>query len=189
MWLRRVAAVALMSVGSVAWADSFDLNLSNKAAQFQYSVPSGVHVQGRSELYGSFFYNDVNTLLGSAGFRVLNSQNNGVSIGVGVEGVVATVKDNPAVRSNASALALAAQVRISPPGAGQLGLVGELHYAPSIITYGDATRYSQGIVRLEFELSPQTMAYIGYREINFGIRNQLDVTSDKGGHIGVKFNF
>jgi hypothetical protein len=188
MVLRRFVVLVLMSVGGAAFADSFDLNLSNTAAQFQYAVPSGVSVQGKAELYASFFYNNSNTLLGTAGFRVLNSQINGVSIGVGVEGLLATIKDNPDVRSNASAIALAGQVRFTPMGMEQLGLVGEVHYAPSIITYGDATRYSQVDARVEFALSPQTLVYAGYRQINFGIRNQPDATPDNGGHIGVKFS-
>jgi hypothetical protein len=189
MLLRRIVVFALMSVSSAVLADSFDLNLSNKVAQFQYAVPSGISVQGKSELYATFLYNDVSTLLGSAGFRVLNSQSNGISIGVGVEGVVATIKDNPAIRSNASAIALAGQVRISPPGSGQLALVGEVHYAPSIITYGDATRYSLVGARVEFEVSPQTLLYIGYRQITFGIKNQPDASPDNSGHLGVKFIF
>ena len=63
--LRRFIAVSLLSLSSVSFADNLDINLSNSAAQFKYSLPSGV--AGKSELFASVMYNDVNSVMGEAG--------------------------------------------------------------------------------------------------------------------------
>ncbi len=70
--LRRFVALSLLAISSVAFADTLDVNLSNTAAQFKYSKTSGI--AGKSDLFASFMYNDVNSVLGEAGLLVLNEE-------------------------------------------------------------------------------------------------------------------
>ncbi len=187
-----LAAFSVAAVSTAAMADALDINLSNNTAQFQFGTGSPTGTQGKTDLHAGVLYNNNNSLLVNAGILVVNRQDGapGLSIGAGVEALVATVKDNPPTRSNASAIALSLLVRYSPPNVSQLGFAGEFHYAPSIITYGDASRYSQAVARMEYEISPQTVIYVGYRKTTFGIKNGLrDDVIDNGAHVGIKLGF
>jgi hypothetical protein len=107
-----------------------------------------------------------------------------------MEAVAANLKDNPGITSNATALALDALVRFSPPGASHVGFAGELHYAPRILTFGDAERYTQAMVRAEYELAPSSVVYVGYRRTTFGIKNRVPADEvDSGLYLGFKIAF
>jgi hypothetical protein len=188
--MRYLAACFLLLSGS-AMADMLDVNLNNNTAQFQFSTANGVEAQGNADLHAGLLYNNRKSFLVNAGVMVQNSLEGapGISVGVGMEALAAVIKDNPPLKSNASALALDALVRYSPPSASQVGIAGEFHYAPNILTFGDAVRYSQGTVRLEYELAPQSMVYVGYRKITFGIKNAPAAVLDSGPQVGFRFAF
>ena len=69
------------------------------------------------------------------------------------------------------------------------GIIGEVHYAPSIISFADATRYMLAMARVAYEISPATEVYAGYRRISFGIKNGPNAVLDSGMHVGIKFAF
>jgi hypothetical protein len=191
MLMRYLVAFFMLTASAAVLADALDVNLNNNTAQFQYGTASGFAAQGKADLHAGILYNNVNSVLINAGIMVANNMEGvpGLSIGVGMEGLIATIKDNSQLKSNATALAVDGSVRYSPPGASQLGLVGELHYAPRILTFGDAIRYAQAAARVEFELSPQAMVYVGYRRVSFGIKNAPAAVLDNGGLVGFKFAF
>lgn len=191
MSLRHLLALLMLASSTAAWADSLNINLNNDTAQFQYSAATGLSGQGNANLHAGFLYNSASTVLVNAGLLVEGSQDGapGLSIGAGVEGLIAVIKDHAPIKSNATALALDGLVRFSPPGASQLGIVGEVNYAPRIITFGDADRYMMAGVRMEYALTPQTLVYVGFRRIAFGIKNGQDVTVDNGGNVGIKISF
>lgn len=188
--LRRFIAVSLLSISSVSFADNLEINLSNTAAQFKYSLPSGV--AGKSELFASVMYNDVNSVLGEAGLLVLNEEGSvpGLSLGIGAKALVGTVKNVTANRLNASGAALGLQLRFEVPSDRRFAFSGEYHYAPKIITFGDADHFAQAAVRAEFSVSALTQAYVGYRTTKFYSNNNLnDGILDDGAHIGVRLAF
>lgn len=189
--MRYLAGLAMLFTASSAMANMLDVNLNNNTAQFQFSTANGVQAQGNADLHAGVLYNNRNSVLVNAGVMVENTLEGspGVTIGVGMEALAATIKDNKPFRSNASAIALDALVRFSPDSAPQLGFSGGLHYAPNILTFGDAVRYSQGTVRIDYELAPQTMVYAGYRRITFGIKHQQAAVLDNGLHVGFKLAF
>lgn len=185
----RYLAACLLLVSAAATANMLDVNLNNNTAQFQFSTATGVEAQGNADLHAGLLYNNRHSLLVNGGVMQRNALDGGVSIGVGMEVLAATVKDNWPTTSNTTAVALDAQVRFSPPAVPQMGISGELNYAPNILTFGDAVRYSQGILRVDYELAPQTMVYAGYRKITFGIKNAPAAVLDSGPHVGFKFAF
>lgn len=191
MLMRYLAAFFMLCASTTALADAIDINLNNNTAQFQYGTATPNSSQGQSDVHAGFLYNNSNSVLVNAGIMVQNNPDytSGLSIGVGVEGLAAVIKDNPPTKSNATALALDGRVRYSPPGASQLGFVGEVHYAPNIISFADATRYMLAMARVEYEISPEMKVYAGYRRISFGIKNGPNAVLDSGVHIGVKFGF
>ena len=192
MLLRRIVALSLLAVSTSALADTIDINLSDTSAQFQYKSSMGRDALGKTEFHLGVLYVDNNNLLGDFGLLVkdeLGSNAPGFSVGVGIKGVVARVKGGNPETSNASALALGGMVRYSPPAIRRLGFVGEVYLSPNIVTFGDANRYVEAGVRMEYEVIPQAVVYLGYRKIGFGLKNQPDATLDEGFNLGVRISF
>lgn len=187
MSLHRIFAIAALASSSTVFADAIDVNLSNDVAQFQYIAPMGQVGQGKSEFHAGFLYNDSNNGLGDIGLMVMNNDGSAsdVSFGVGVKALVATVNSDHAV-----ALALGAQIRLAPLPDKHFGIVGNVHLAPDIVTFGDADRYTEAGIRVEYEILSQANAYLGYRKIQFGAKDSsANYTLDEGLHIGVRVAF
>jgi hypothetical protein len=192
MLLRHLACFTLLTASATAQANSFDIDLSNHNAHLSYNVPLEQTSEGRPEMHFAVDYNDDNSVLGDVGIMVLNETENtsGLAIGVGVKGVLGTIEREGASRSNVSAVALGAQVRFSPPEVQRLGLLARFHYAPRIIAFGDADNYSQSLLRVEYEVMPSTLAYVGYRKTEFASKNGgPDAVLDDGAHVGVRIAF
>ncbi len=187
MTLRQTLAIALLAASTSALADAVDINLSDKSAQLRYSMPLGRDSLGKSEFNAGLLYSENGKGMVEAGMQVMNEVGAnlpGLTLGVGVKGLAASLK-----KYDAAALALGGQVRFSPSFAKRLGLVGQIYFAPKIVTFGDADRFLETGLRLEYEILPQATAYVGYRKIRFGIENNPGATLDEGANVGVKFLF
>lgn len=185
--LACAASIALAIVNTPASAGALDINLGDNTAQLQYSSAMGRDSLGKSEFHVGFLFTDQDDLLGDVGILVKNEVGSGlpgVTVGLGVKGLMATVDD-----SDALALALGGQVRFSPPSASRFGIAGQFYFAPNIVTFGDADRFIETGLRLEYEVLPQAVAYLGYRKIKFGLETGPDAVLDEGAHVGVKITF
>ncbi len=198
MSLRRIVSVYLFAfstlalVSTTALADSVDINLRDTSAQFQYISSLGRDPLGNTKFHAGVLYVNHNNMLGDFGLVVqdeLGDNAPGYSVGVGIKGIVAKVNGNGPVNNSASALALGGLVRYSPPSAQRLGIVGEIYWSPNIVTFGDANRYIETNARVEYEVIPQAVAYVGYRRISFGINTGPNETLDQGFNVGVRISF
>jgi hypothetical protein len=68
-------------------------------------------------------------------------------------------------------------------------MIGSVYFSPNITTFGDADRFTETGVRVEYEIIPQAAAYLGYRKIRFGLSSAPDVILDEGIHVGVRLSF
>ncbi|MDO8413151.1 MAG: YfaZ family outer membrane protein [Gallionellaceae bacterium] len=188
MLLRLILVFTLLTASTQVLADAVDINLSNDVAQFQYLAPMGQVGQGKSEFHMGFLYNDSNNILGDMGLLVKNNAGNAdiLSGGIGGKVVVARITSN-----NAAALALGGKLRYAPFADKRWGIIGQVYFAPDIVTFGDADRYIQTGVGIEYEIMPQAAAYVGYRNIKVGMKATLapDARLDEGAHIGVRIAF
>lgn len=188
--LRRLFVISFITFSPVALADTFDINLSNSAAQFKYNKVSGI--AGKSDLFAAFMYNDANSMLGEAGLLVLNEEGSiaGLSLGIGAKAVIASLNKLAPSRVVVSGVALSGQIRFEVPTDRRFALVGEYHYAPKIISFGDADNFYQTGVRAEFAMSALTQAYVGYRTTKFILSNNpANGVLDNGAHLGVRLTF
>ena len=198
MSLRRTVALSLLAIGTMATvsttalADTVDINLRDTSAQFQYISSLGRDPLGKTQFHAGALYVNKDNILGDFGLLVrdeLGDNAPGFSVGVGIKGVVAKVTGNSTKVSDASALSLGAMLRYSPPATQRLGIVGEIYASPNIVTFGDADRYVETNARLEYEIIPQAVAYIGYRKIGFGLKTLPTAILDEGGFLGVRIWF
>ncbi|MFZ2541435.1 MAG: YfaZ family outer membrane protein [Gallionella sp.] len=187
MFLRRIFALSLFAVSTPSLADVIDINVRDASAQFQYSASMGRDTLGRSEMHLGFLYTNKNNTLGDLGILVqdeVGSSAPGVTVGVGVKGLVAKAQNN-----HARALAIGGLVRFSPFTDTRFGITGLIYLSPNIVTFGDANRYIETGLKLDYEVIPQAVAYVGYRKIKLGLKLSPDALLDEGANIGVKISF
>lgn len=188
--LRRIVAASLIMVGASAFADTLDINLSKDAAQFKYTLPSGI--AGKSDLFTSLTYNDVGDLMLDGGLMVLTEEGTvpGLSLGFGAKAVAASLDNIALSRKEVAGVALGTQVRYELPADRRFALVGEFHYAPGIISFGDLDHFTQGVARGEFAMSPLIQVYVGYRYSKFFMdKGFADSKVDNDVHIGMRLAF
>ncbi len=192
MSLRSLVTLSLLALSTTALADTVDINLRDSSVQMQYKSSFGHDPLGKTEFHMGVLYAGRSNVMGDIGLLVKDELGNnapGFSVGVGIKGVLARVKDKSPAASDASALALGAMVRYSPPTIRRMGLVGEIYASPNIVTFGDANRFIETNVRLEFEVIPSAVAYLGYRNVQFNLDNKPNATLDEGPFLGVRISF
>ncbi len=182
-----LAASTMAALSTPAMADSLDINLRDTSAQIQYQSPMGRDALGKTEFHVGALYAQHSNTLGDFGVLVkdeVGSSVPGVSVGVGIKGLVAHTAG-----TNESALALGGMVRYSPPEIHRMGIVGQVYFSPNITTFGDADHFTETGLSLEYDEIPQAAAYLGYRKIEFGFSGASNVTMDEGVFVGVRLSF
>lgn len=189
MLSRHLVALSLIAASNTALADTFDINLRDTAAQFQYSAAMGTSTLGKSSMHIGYLYTSHSNSNSYADFGMLvkdevSPNTPGLSVGVGVKGVLAK-----ASTKSATAVALGGLVHYAPPAIPKVGLVASAYWSPNILTFGDADRTVETGMRVEYEVIPQATAYVGYRKINLGLKSTGDAKLEEGMHIGVRLSF
>lgn len=192
MLLRPIFFIFLSVISASTFADALDINLSNDTAHFQYLAKMGSLGEGKSEGHVGFLYNDANNKLVDVGLVVSNAGNSAAiaSLGLGVKVIAARIE-----KSNSMSLAIGGQIHITPADDRKFGIIGQVYSAPDIVAFGDAERYLETSLQMEYELIPKASVYIGYRKIEFDLNispiagPSVDVDMDEGGHIGVRIAF
>jgi hypothetical protein len=187
MFLRGTFALSLLAISTTVLADTVDVNLRDNSAQFQYFASMGRDTLGKAEMHAGVLYVDKKNLLGDLGILVrdeVGKKAPGISVGVGIKGLTAKANDH-----NVAALAIGGMVRYAPLPDHRFGIIGQLYFSPNIVTFGDADRYTETGVRFEYEIIPQAAAYLGYRNVKFGLQAYPDVRLDEGGYVGVRIMF
>ena len=187
MFLRHILVISLLTVGNAALADSIDLNLRDSSAQLQYSASMGRDTLGKSELHLGVLYANKDNFLSDFGLLVkdeIGSNAPGVTVGVGIKAVAARVN-----ALDASAVAIGVQVGFKPFPDPRFNIVGQVYASPTILTFGQAKRYIESTVRMEYEIIPQAVAYVGYRTTRFDFKTQPTATLDDGLNVGIRLIF
>ena len=192
MSLRHIFLLLLSTISTSSLADALDINLSNDVAHFQYLATMGNLGGGKSEGHLGILYNDANSKLADVGLVVSNTGDSAAiaSLGLGIKVIAARIE-----KMNSLNLAIGGQIHITPADDRKFGIIGQLYYAPDIVTFGDAEQYIETGVRMEYELMPKAAVYIGYRKIEFEVNvlptpaPSVNVEVDEGVHIGVRIAF
>lgn len=192
--MRRIALAGLLSslAALPAQAGQLDLNLNDDAAYGQFDwilnegQPGAVHGEA-----GAYYTTD-DVYAAGLGIMVVGetgSSDNPLEAGVGVKALgIHKANDRDDFDSIGAAPGVA--VRYYPAAVNRLVFGGRVHYAPSVVSFGDADSVLEAQARVEYQLIPQAFAYVGYRhlevELDDGGRN---VTMDQGGHLGIRILF
>lgn len=166
-----------------ATAASLDFNLSDETVLVRYTTtPTG----GATVDYGLLHQED-DVYVGSLGLHL--SDNAGTDqqpVQVGLGGRLMFVETDPA---SGAALAVGAWARLNLAGANRFAIAGNVHFAPSVTSFGDMERYVEYGVRAEYEVLRNASLYLGYRRVEADFDVVEDVDLDKGVHFGMQFTF
>lgn len=187
MFFRSILVISLFSVANVAVADTLDINLRDSSAQLRYSASLGHDTLGKSELHAGLLYADKDNFLADFGLLVQDEvgvNGPGITVGVGLKAATAR-----AAASDASAVAVGALVGVKPLPDPRLNIVGQVYVSPKILSFGESTRYIETTARVEYEIIPQALVYLGYRSARFDLKNKPQAKLDDGLMIGLRMTF
>jgi hypothetical protein len=186
---RHLLFVGLSVLSFAASADSLMANLNNNAAQVKFGVAASDLVEGNSELSAGIAFNDGSNIFGEAGLMVRGGEENapGLSVGMGVKAVMGQINRN--CNCSVAAMAVGGELTYALPTTNRVAFVGEYFSGPKIVTFADAERFNQLGFRIEVAVSPQANAYLGYRELGFGVKSKGSYNLDSGLHAGVLLTF
>ncbi|TMH72258.1 MAG: hypothetical protein E6H51_12175 [Betaproteobacteria bacterium] len=179
----RLIVFALLAAASFsAAAGSVDLNLSNHTIEAKFYANAGA----ADWTFGGLYNRDTRDralnvgLLATGDSAIGNSRFEG-----GLGGKVYSVT---AGNADVLALALGGQVRWFP-GNGSFALGAYVFYAPQVVTLLDGKRFFDVGVRAEVELIRNSFLYVGYRQVQAELDNQVKVDVDKGAFVGMQVKF
>jgi len=179
----RLIVFALLAAASFsAAAGSVDLNLSNHSIEAKFYANAGA----ADWTFGGLYNRDTRDralnvgLLATGDSAIGNSRFEG-----GLGGKVYSVAVGNA---DVLALALGGQVRWFP-GNGSFALGAYVFYAPHVVTLLDGQRFFDVGVRAEVELIRNSFLYVGYRQVQAELDNQVKLNVDKGAFIGLQIKF
>jgi hypothetical protein len=185
-----LTGLLLTGLLTTASADSLDINLSDKSAQFKYSSRINSNTEGRNEAGVGFLYNDDDNYLFETDLLfidVAGTRSPGLEIGVGPRLYLAR---DDASDSNAAAVGIGVQFRFKPQFAPRVNFSAAAYYAPGIVSFADAENMSEVGVTIGYEVIPTASIYLGYRYISVDLEMVSEkVDIDKTGMIGMKFTF
>jgi hypothetical protein len=179
----RLIVFALLAAASFsAAAGSVDLNLSNHSIEAKFYANAGA----ADWTFGGLYNRDTRDralnvgLLATGDSAIGNSRFEG-----GLGGKVYSVTVGNA---DVLALALGGQVRWFP-GNGSFALGAYAFYAPHVVTLLDGQRFFDVGVRAEVELIRNSFLYVGYRQVQAELDNQVKLNVDKGAFVGMQIKF
>lgn len=172
-----------MGFSAAVWADAIDINLSNDSIEAQYTS----YWRTADFILGAVSNRDTHDWVASAGLLARGTkESTGTRTEVGLGGKVYVVSVGDA---DIEALGLGGSVRVFPNN-GPIGIGGRLFYAPKVVTGGDADKFLETGVHVDWELIRDTAdIYVGYRKLRAQLDDGSRVTVDSGGHVGVRIRF
>ena len=184
-----MASIGLLSVP--AMASELDLALSEDTAAAELLIgPDRVNISGAGITLGGEYNDDDDALLyvglSSIGGSNFN-QAPALQFGVGGRLYYASI-DQP--DQSISAIALGGHGRLDLSGTGfPVALAGSVYVAPDITTFMDGDDLLDARIRVEADVSPNATAFVGYREVDVGLKSFPDRKVDEDIHAGVRFKF
>ncbi len=179
----RLIVFALLAAASFsAAAGSVDLNLSNHSIEAKFYANAGA----ADWTFGGLYNRDTRDralnvgLLATGDSAIGNSRFEG-----GLGGKVYSVTVGNA---DVLALALGGQARWFP-GNGSFALGAYVFYAPHVVTLLDGQRFFDVGVRAEVEVIRNSFLYVGYRQVQAELDNQVKLNVDKGAFVGMQIKF
>lgn len=178
------------ALSAPASAQSLDVNLNDDTVEVKVGMPLNWGGFGRSSWDVGMLYHDTDRdsnwlfTLGAQVQGAAGADAPGLEFGAGMKLFVADVN-----QYDVSAATLGVGLRYAPPAASRFYAALSGYYAPDIVTFSDGEDFFAGELRFGYEILPEAEIYLGYRNIEAGIKNKQDATVAEGWLVGLKILF
>jgi hypothetical protein len=189
--LKYFAAAVLFLFAHSAYADMFDVQLSNNSGRFSYSTEVFGGQYGPVDLEMGLFFNQDSDKMAHIGMMVRNDTlDNPLVISIGVRAYYGDVGNKaPDPHSKFAAIAIGGELLFIPDNFGGLGLGLYYYVAPSVTSFIDADGFTEYGARINYELTKQANVSLGYQKIKTDLStgSSLDIDSSVFFGIGLRF--
>ena len=186
MLKRCLPAVALLLCCPLAVANGLDLNVNNDAVRLtaDFDLSNNLVVDG-SWLH----HQDRGNVLG-AGLHLTGAATGGSNpVHAGLGGRLLWVDSDVGNRDDGQVLAIGGFVTYTLPDYNRFVVGGSLYYAPDVLSFGDATRYTEYNAWAGYSVLRQGQVYLGVRGVSADFKRSDSVTIDTGLHLGLRLRF
>jgi len=162
--------------------------MSDDTALLKFASPISYSAYGQTDASFGFMYTEQEDMMVQGGIEMrgeAGSQTPGLMFGMGMRAYGISFDSGDDV----SSVTIGASAKFVPPSEKRLAIVAEFFYGPDVTTSGDADRFSDFAARAEYEIMPEASIYLGYRNIQAELVNNVDAVLDKGGHVGLRMSF
>jgi|GEM_PF-410379 len=183
------AASAAIPVTPAEMADdgaAVELALSDDYLQGRYYTGDGLLGFDQATGHIGAYFSDNRDFIGNVGLMTdrIPLFIDGLTLSVGGRGYVALLSDPD---DDVVGLAPGIEGRYGLPYDFPLAVVGNLFYSPDVLTLGDAEDIIDIDARVEAEIVPEIVGFIGYREFRFNSDEGADKEAASEIQIGARF--
>lgn len=180
----RLSILALSIAATPALAADFDLSLTNDSAKGQFNfTPNTSDIQaGAGYTYHQGSRHIFNLDLHAQGRTAIG--NLPTTAGIGFRGI-SWDDDN----LDGGAIGLGGFATMNIPNVPGLSVNGSLHYAPSILSFGDSDSLTSLETRVSYRVIRNAEVFGGYRYLNTDLDPRGDINLDEGLMAGMKLYF
>lgn len=167
---------------------AIELAISKDYVQARYFTGGGLLGIDEARGHVGFYFSDNRDLIGNVGLMSdpVSLFKEGFTLSAGGRGYLALLSSpNDDVFGFAPGL----EARYTLPVAHPMAVVGNLFYAPDILTFGDAESIVDLDLRYEAQLVPNAVGFIGYREFRFDSDEGGDKKAASEIQLGGRFSF
>ena len=185
----RVLGLVFGSFVNQVQANDFEVALSSDTAQFTFRSDSSLIGWGGADLGFSFFYNEADDLLAQFSLMQnrLPSKQNPLTFGVGVKAYLGQLD---VIDENIMALGIGGEIRYTFPGTMPMAVYLNGYIAPDITSFSDTEEIREYTLGFQIEISPQTIAFVGVRNIEVDTTGVTDYElDDDSAHVGIRLTF
>lgn len=189
--LRYLVAAAMFLCVHPAFADMFNVQLSNNSGRFNYSTEVFGGQYGPVDLEMGLFFNQDSDKMLHLGMAVRNDTlDNPLVISIGTRVYFGDVGNAPdQVHAKFAAIAIGGELLFIPDNLGGLGFGVYYYVAPSVVTYMDADGFNEYGVRLNYEITKQANVSLGYRKIKVDLNTGSSQSVDSSVYFGIGLRF
>jgi hypothetical protein len=170
-------------------ASDIEIALSSDTAQFTFRSDSSLIGWGGADLGFGLFYNEADDVLGQISLIQSGqpSEQNPLTLGVGVKAYLGRLDP---IDESVVALGIGGEIRYTFAGVTPMAIYLRGYFAPDITSFSDTKEIREYQLGFQIEVLPQTMAFVGVRNIEVDTKSFSDYELDDDKvHVGVRLTF
>ena len=180
----RIPLILLSLTSTSAFAADADLSLTNDSAKGQVNF---FETTSDIQLGAGYTYHEGSRHIGNIDFHAQGRTALGNLPTTAGLGVKAIGWDDD--RLDGGAVGLGGFATVNIPNAPGLSFTGGLHYAPSILSFGDSDDMTSLELRGNYRVIRNAEVFVGYRYLNTDFEGRGDLNLDEGVMAGMKLFF